>query len=82
MPYMYDKELTSEILSQISTAVHLALERFEVVTDVSYFTDTPQYGSGVEYPPKLCHTTQKSNCHTKKPPSRSRGLSPCHQQIC
>ena len=41
MPYMYDKELTSEILCQISDAVHLALERFEVVTDVSYFTDTP-----------------------------------------
>jgi len=41
MPYMYDKELTSEILCQISDAVHLALERFAVVTDVSYFTDTP-----------------------------------------
>ena len=38
---MYDKELVSEVLSQIYDAVTLALERFEVVTDVSYFTDTP-----------------------------------------
>ena len=41
MPYMYDKELTIEILSQISDAVSVAFERFEVVSDVSYFTDTP-----------------------------------------
>jgi uncharacterized protein with HEPN domain len=38
---MYDKELVIEILGQISDAVHVALDRFEAVPDVSYFTDTP-----------------------------------------
>jgi len=38
---MYDKELVTEILHQISDAVNVALVRFEVVSDVSYFTDTP-----------------------------------------
>ena len=38
---MYDKELVREILHQISDAVNVALVRFEVVSDVSYFTDTP-----------------------------------------
>lgn len=38
---MYDKELVLEILSQISDAVDVALQRFEVVSDVSYFTDSP-----------------------------------------
>jgi len=51
MLYMYDKELASEVLSQISDAVNLALERFEVVTDVSYFTDTP---SGKEKLDSIC----------------------------
>ena len=34
---MYDKELVTEILNQISDAVNVALVRFEVVSDVSYF---------------------------------------------
>ena len=51
MPYMYDKELTIEILSQISDAAGVALERFEVVSDVSYFTDTP---SGKEKLDSIC----------------------------
>jgi len=44
MPYMcnYDRELVIEILGQISDAVCVVLERFEVVSDVSYFTDTPR----------------------------------------
>jgi len=41
MQSMYDKELVLEILSQISDAVDVALQRFEVVSDVSYFTDSP-----------------------------------------
>jgi uncharacterized protein with HEPN domain len=48
---MYDKELTIEILSQISDTVGVALERFEVVSDVSYFTDTP---SGKEKLDSIC----------------------------
>jgi len=51
MPYMYDKELVIEILGQISDAVHVALDRFEVVSDVSYFTDTP---SGKEKLDSIC----------------------------
>ena len=38
---MFDKELVLEILGQISDAVDIALQRFEAVPDVSYFTDTP-----------------------------------------
>ena len=48
---MYDKELVIEILGQISDAVHVALDRFEVVSDVSYFTDTP---SGKEKLDSIC----------------------------
>lgn len=48
---MYDKELVIEILSQISNAVSIALKRFEVVNDVSYFTDTPE---GMEKLDSIC----------------------------
>ena len=48
---MYDKELVIEILGQISDAVHVALDRFEIVPDVSYFTDTP---SGKEKLDSIC----------------------------
>lgn len=48
---MYDKELVIEILSQISNAVSIALKRFEVVDDVSYFTDTPE---GMEKLDSIC----------------------------
>lgn len=48
---MYDNELLIEILSQISDAVAVALQRFEVVSDVSYFTDTP---SGKEKLDSIC----------------------------
>ena len=51
MPFMYDKELVIEILSQISNAVSIALKRFEVVNDVSYFTDTPE---GMEKLDSIC----------------------------
>lgn len=51
MLFMYDKELLKEILTQISDAVHTALERFEAVSDVSYFTDTP---SGKEKLDSIC----------------------------
>ena len=39
---MYDKELVSELLSQVSNAVKVALDRFEVVDSVAYFTDSPR----------------------------------------
>jgi len=42
MLFMYDKELLVEILIQIEEAVNVALTRFEVVEDVSYFTDSPK----------------------------------------
>jgi len=48
---MYDKELVIEILSQISNAVSIALKRFEVVHDVSCFTDTPE---GMEKLDSIC----------------------------
>ncbi|NCO01785.1 MAG: DUF86 domain-containing protein [Epsilonproteobacteria bacterium] len=48
---MYDKELVVEILSQISNAVSVALKRFEVVNDASYFTDTPE---GMEKLDSIC----------------------------
>lgn len=37
---MYDKELLIERPTKINDAVNVALERFEVVTDVSYFNDS------------------------------------------
>lgn len=40
---MYDKELVVEILNQIEKAISITLQRFEIVNDVKYFTDTP-YG--------------------------------------
>ncbi|NOQ31290.1 MAG: DUF86 domain-containing protein [Helicobacteraceae bacterium] len=39
---MYDKELVIEILTQISNASKLVLDRFSVVTSVDYFTDSPE----------------------------------------
>jgi len=39
---MYDKELVSELLSQVSDAAKVALDRFEVVDSVAYFTDSPR----------------------------------------
>jgi uncharacterized protein with HEPN domain len=48
---MYDKELVVEVLNQISNAVSIALKRFEVVSDVSYFTDTPE---GMEKLDSIC----------------------------
>jgi len=42
MPSMYDKELVSELLGQVSNAVKVALDRFEVVDSVAYFTDSPR----------------------------------------
>jgi len=42
MPSMYDKELVSELLGQVSDAVKVALDRFEVVDSVAYFTDSPR----------------------------------------
>ncbi len=51
MLFMYDKELVVEVLNQISNAVSIALKRFEVVSDVSYFTDTPE---GMEKLDSIC----------------------------
>jgi len=48
---MYDEELTLEVLSQLSSAVDVAIDRFKIVTDVSYFTDTP---SGKEKLDSIC----------------------------
>ena len=48
---MYDKSLVSEILTQIGNAVKVTLERFEVVDNVNYFTDTPQ---GMEKLDSIC----------------------------
>jgi uncharacterized protein with HEPN domain len=48
---MYDKELVADILAQISNATSTALQRFGVVGDVSYFTDTPE---GMEKLDSIC----------------------------
>jgi len=48
---MYDKSLVLEILTQIGNAVKVTLERFEVVDNVNYFTDTPQ---GMEKLDSIC----------------------------
>jgi uncharacterized protein with HEPN domain len=48
---MYDKELVSELLGQVSDAAKVALDRFEVVDSVEYFTDSP---SGKEKLDSIC----------------------------
>lgn len=39
---MYDKSLVVEILTQVLNAAKTVEKRFEVVTSVAYFTDTPE----------------------------------------
>ncbi len=48
---MYDISLVKEILLQILNASKIVSERFEVVKNVSYFTDTPE---GMEKLDGLC----------------------------
>ncbi|MEA3288641.1 MAG: HepT-like ribonuclease domain-containing protein [Campylobacterota bacterium] len=48
---MYDKSLVIEILFQIENAIKTTLQRFEVVDDISYLTDTPQ---GMEKLDSIC----------------------------
>lgn len=51
MQFMYDKSLVIEILIQIENALNTTLKRFEVVDNVSYFTDTPE---GMEKLDSIC----------------------------
>ena len=48
---MYDKSLVIEILTQIENAIRITLQRFEVVDNVDYFTNTPQ---GMEKLDSIC----------------------------
>lgn len=48
---MYDKSLVIEILTQILNASKTVAKRFEVVTSVDYFTDTPE---GLEKLDAIC----------------------------
>ena len=48
---MYDKELVVQILNQICNASLTVMSRFELVSDVSDFTDSP---SGMEKMDSLC----------------------------
>jgi len=48
---MYDKELAIEILNQILRASLTVISRFDPISDVSDFTDTP---SGVEKMDSVC----------------------------
>ena len=48
---MYDKELVVQILNQIFNASLTVMSRFELVSDVSDFTDSP---SGMEKMDSLC----------------------------
>ncbi len=48
---MYDKDMLLEILKQISDAAQRVSKRFEPVTSVSYFTDTPD---GMEKLDSIC----------------------------
>jgi uncharacterized protein with HEPN domain len=48
---MYDKSLVIEILFQIENAIEITLQRFKVVDNVSYLTDTPQ---GMEKVDSIC----------------------------
>lgn len=48
---MYDKSLVIEILTQILNASKTVSKRFEVVTSIDYFTDTPE---GLEKLDSIC----------------------------
>lgn len=48
---MYDKELVTEILSQILHASLTAMSRFEAISEVSDFTGSP---SGIEKMDSVC----------------------------
>jgi len=48
---MYDKDLLLEVLKQTSNAVKKVLMRFEPVTSVDYFTDSPE---GMEKLDSIC----------------------------
>lgn len=48
---MYDKSLVIEILTQILNASKTVAKRFEVVTSIDYFTDTPE---GLEKLDSIC----------------------------
>lgn len=48
---MYDKSLVIEILFQIENAIEITLQRFQVVDNVNYLTDTPQ---GMEKLDSIC----------------------------
>lgn len=48
---MYDKSLVIEILMQILNASKTVAKRFEVVTSIDYFTDTPE---GLEKLDSIC----------------------------
>ncbi len=50
-PYMYDRELSLEILRQIYKAARTISKRFEPVKTSNYFTDTP---AGMEKLDSLC----------------------------
>ncbi len=48
---MYDREMLLEMLKQTSDAVQRVIKRFEPVTSVDYFTDTPD---GMEKLDAIC----------------------------
>ena len=48
---MYDKELVKDILKQINSASNTILDRFSVVENIDYFTDSPQ---GMEKLDSIC----------------------------
>lgn len=48
---MYDREILLEVLKQTSDAVQKVIKRFEPVTSVDYFTDTPD---GMEKLDAIC----------------------------
>jgi uncharacterized protein with HEPN domain len=48
---MYDKDLLLEVLKQTSDAVQRVLKRFEAVTSVDFFTDSPE---GMEKLDAIC----------------------------
>jgi len=48
---MYDKTIIIEILSQVATAIETILQRFEPVSSISYFTNSP---AGMEKLDSIC----------------------------
>ena len=48
---MYDKDMLLEVLMQTAAAVQRVIERFEPVSSVNYFTDTPE---GMEKLDAIC----------------------------